>query len=232
LQLVTVTFSIDNLIGPNPATTDYQAAVHSNGVVQNSTDPDIGAGLYEVTIEVDSNPYYTTAVDLRTISVADWADRDSQVTGSGDVDIDENEDTESDASFGFHVEYGKKHPNGYFTFYYYVDEDDDDVMDYEYIIKNNSWARAGLIFDGDEKAYFESKATVKKIRLSDGENVGTSGNGKFYVEVLDNSPDEIAVAIWDGREIAFEIGTLSSNKGGGVAFDGVELATGEIVVIP
>jgi len=243
LELAAVTFSLDAIIGSDPATSSYEVDVESSGAVQVTSDDDVYAGLYEIVVEVGSD-YYTTAIDMRTISVPDWAERDSRVEGSGDIDV--SIDLEGEpiyaANFGFAVEYGKKSPVGFFNFYYYVDGDDDGSADYLYVIKNNSWAKGGLMFDGDTHAYFESKATVKKFDLATGENIYTSGNGRFYVEVEADdgtqevhTPNYIAVAIWDGKSIAFEIGTLTSHTDD---FDGVAVVymlgenEGQILVIP
>jgi hypothetical protein len=210
-----VTFTLENVKGGSAI--NYDANVDSNGVVQVTTLPNIPAGLYEVTVRVKDNPNYTSAMDLRTITVADWADRTSKVNGSGTILIgsegDECDDN-FDATFGFFVEYGKRSPTGNFNFYYYVEEGGED---YIYEVKNNAWSKGGLFFFSDTEAYFESKATVKKWNTITGENVGTSGNGKFYVQVEGDMEeatiDTIAVQIWDGKGIVFEIGTLESNKG-------------------
>jgi hypothetical protein len=232
LKGLDVVFELGNLMGPGSF--NYAAETYdSNGNVSLTTDCNIPTGLYEVLVQVGNNAYYTTAIDMRTISVPDWANRTSHVEGSGDINVPViNEDDASAASFGFYVEYGKKSPTGFFTFYYYVDEDGDGTADFLYVIKNNSWAKGGLVFDGEDHAYFESKATVKKFDLTTGENVYTSGNGMFYVEIKDageGGTDSIAVTIWDGRSIAFEIGTLAARS---TPFDGEDVINdGNITVV-
>jgi hypothetical protein len=154
LKGLEITFNLENLLGSESF--KYSAEADSNGNIQFTSPAEIPAGLYEIIVRVVNNEYYTTAIDIRTISIPDWADRTSQVNGSGEIDG-------YDASFGFDVRYAKNSPTGFFNFYY-LDGN------YLYVIKNNSWAKGGLMFSDENSAYFESKATVKKFEITSGEN--------------------------------------------------------------
>jgi hypothetical protein len=223
LKGLRVLFSLGNLSGGKSFT--YEAVAHdSNGSVQLTTPVEVPAGLYEILIKVVDNQYTTSAIDIRTISVASWSSRTSRVEGTGDV-------PGGDATFGFNVRYAKQSPTGFFNFYY---EREEGRVLYKYIVKNNSWAKGGLYFLDRNQAYFESKATVKKINMATGENVYTSGNVKFYVQVTGDQDsatgDYMAIRIYDGKAIAFDIGTLASTSPA-AAYAGEPVTDGQIVVI-
>ena len=210
---------------------EYEGTVvNSNGALQLTTPVEIPTGLYEIIVEIKDNPYYTSAVDIRTISVPDYGNRTSRVEGSGAI-------VGSESDFGFFVVYGKTKsatPTGSFFMSFEVDEGG--VL-YEYIIKNNSWAKSGLFFLSSNEAYFESKSTIKKINKATGVNVYTSGNSTFAVQVVDGDlesyvGDLIAIRVFDGKAVIFEIGTLKSTKPP-TAFSGLAIEDGgNILVLP
>jgi len=138
---------------------------------------------------------------------------------------------DNDAAYGFIVNYGKgknSTPTGIFTMSYYVEEDG---ILYLYTVRNNSWAKSGLYFIDDDNAYFESKGTIKKYNAITGDNVFTSGNSRFRVQILGNNDggivDTIAIELFDGTKNVLNIGTLASNT---VPYSGVLIDDGYITV--
>jgi hypothetical protein len=190
------------------------------------TKGEVPAGLYEISIEIKDNPYYTSAVDRRTVSVVDYENRTTRVEGNGSI-------VGSESNFGFIINYGltkKATPTGSFLMCYEVEEDG--VL-YKYVIKNNSWAKSSLYLLSAEEAYFESKSTIKKFNMATGKNVYTTGNSSFAVQVVDgdiesHEGDSIAVRIFNGKTVVFEIGTLASKK---IAYSGLLIENGGNIML-
>ncbi|MBF7097350.1 GLUG motif-containing protein [Alkalibacter mobilis] len=204
----------------------FESTVKSNGAIEITSDAVIPVGLYEITVEIQDNQYYTSAVDTKAVVVADSGNRDSRVEGSGSI-----VDCESD--FGFIVNYGENKnatPTGSFFMSY---ETEEKGVVYKYVIKNNSWSRSGLYFISDVGAYFESKSTVKKFNMATGENVYTTGNSTFAVQVVDgdiesNEGDSVSVNVFNGKSVVFELGSLESKDS---VYDGLNIESGGNILV-
>jgi len=175
-------------------------------------------GVYSVNVTISSgNLYWMQNLYGEGLLVVVSGSLDQRVTGGGW--IPDTESSNGKDIFGFTVNYNKNGaPKGNFLYIFRGTDG------YNYQLKSNSWAKGGLSFTADNKAYFSAKSTLQKINRASGEVVSSDGSYSFAVEVTDSDmsrvkkADSFAITIFkENGTIWKQIGTASSQilLGGG-----------------
>ena len=215
ITLALVTFKLEPDTGP-PIMVEH-VPVNSAGEVL--TTEIIPVGSCDVTIYIESNPYWKTDTDTNILTV-DSGSGKRMVTGGGW--IPDQLSINGKGNFAFTVNYNKKGgAKGNFIYTYRTEN-------YIYKVKSNSWVHGGLSFTEIYKAFFTGKNNIQVIDRETGEVVDSWGNCIFLVDITDGdltdptTVDTIAITVLNSDgSIWRQIGTPG---------DQIELGGGNIVI--